>query len=336
MSLPPDQAEQSQSIDLTAVSPDQVVPFHVNPLDVRGRSVQLGPMLTSILERHAYPDAVSKLLGEVIVLGVLLGTSLKFDGRFTIQTQTDGPVSLLVVDFKTPGSIRAYASFDQEALDTAILGAATSPEELLGRGILAMTIDQGSHTQRYQGIVQLDGSSLEDVAQAYFRQSEQIPTHVRLAVSEFLTPAQDGEGSTRSWRAGGVLAQFLPESADSMTTRDIPGGDAPEGAVAPVSEERDDLWTETRALLETVSDNELTDPEISSAVLLYRLFHEHGVRVHDGPMVEDKCSCSKEKVISAVKTLSEEELSESWANGKLESNCEYCAEIYIIEKTDLD
>lgn len=201
---------QSGALNYTPAGDDTIVPFHVAPLEVRGRSVQLGPMLNAILDRHAYPDPVSKLLGEVIVLTVLLGTSLKFDGRFTVQTQTDGPVSLLVVDFKTPDAVRAYASFDEQRLTDAMASGETGSEQLLGNGILAMTIDQGEHTQRYQGIVQLNGTSLEEVAQAYFRQSEQIPTHMRLAVSEFLKPSGSGEGSSRQWRGGGVLVQFLP------------------------------------------------------------------------------------------------------------------------------
>jgi len=266
---------------------------------------------------------------------VLLGTSLKFDGSFTIQTQTDGPVSLLVVDFKTPDAVRAYASFDEERLSEATAAGKTASAELLGKGILAMTIDQGAHTQRYQGIVQLDGSSLEEVAQAYFRQSEQIPTHMRMAVSEFLTPAGTGEGSSRQWRGGGVMVQFLPESAERITVRDIPGGDAPDGFDASVNDERDDLWVEARSLVETVSDDELTDPEIGAEVLLFRLFHEHGVFLHEGPEVRDKCSCSKEKIINVLKSLKPDELEESWEGDTIASNCEFCSTRYLISRSDL-
>ncbi len=321
---------------LLAAGDDRIVPFQVAPLDVRGRAVQLGPMLTKILERHKYPDEVSKLLGEVIVLTVLLGTSLKFDGRFTVQTQTDGPVSLLVVDFKTPGSVRAYASFDAEQLDQARNTNAVSPAELLGKGILAMTIDQGGYTQRYQGIVELDGASLEEVARSYFRQSEQIPTHLRLAVSEYLTPAENGKGSLREWRAGGVMVQFLPEQLERITIRDLPGGDIPVDTDIGVSEERDDLWLEAYALVDTIADDELTDPDIGSEVLLYRLFHEHGVHIHDGPHVEDNCSCTKEKIIGVLKTLADEELQESWEDDVITSNCEFCSTEYVITRDDLE
>jgi len=322
--------------EMPAAGDDRIVPFHVAPLEVRGRAIQLDPMLTAILGRHSYPDMVSKLLGEVIVLTALLGTSLKFDGRFTVQTQTDGPVSLLVVDFKTPGSVRAYASFDEARLEEARNTNAMSPEELLGKGILAMTIDQGNHMQRYQGIVQLDGSSLEEVAQAYFRQSEQIPTHVRLAVAEHIVPGDDGSGSKRNWRAGGLLVQFLPESDERLTVRDIPGGDAPEGIDVSVNEERDDLWLEARALVETVSDDELTDPAIGSEILLYRLFNEHGVHIFEGPEVLDQCSCNREKIIGVLKTLSDEELEDSWENGSIVSNCEFCSASYTIEKSEFE
>jgi len=316
---------------------DKLVPFHVAPLDVRGRAVQLGPMLTTILARHEYPDEVSKLLGEVIVLSVLLGTSLKFDGRFTVQTQTNGPVNLLVVDFKTPDNVRAYAGFDDERLAAAIAAGKTSPEELLGDGILAMTIDQGGHTQRYQGIVELNGTCLEEVAQGYFRQSEQIPTHLRMAVSQFLTPNENGSGSSMSWRAGGVMVQFLPESPEELTVRDIPGGDNPADdlAYAEVTDERSDRWVEARALVATISDDELTDPQIGSQNLLFRLFHEHGVHLYDGPLVRDKCSCTRQKIVDVLKTLSPEELEESWQEDRISSNCEFCAAAYTITRSEL-
>ena len=140
---------------------DAVVPFAVEALDARGRAVQLGAMLDSILARHDYPEPVARLLAEMIVLTVLLGTSLKFEGKFIAQTQTDGPVDLLVVDFTTPSSVRAYARFDAERVDAAVAAGATDPEALLGQGTMALTVDQGGHSQRYQGIVALDGASLE-------------------------------------------------------------------------------------------------------------------------------------------------------------------------------
>lgn len=314
---------------------DRVVPFHVTDLEVRGRAVHLGKMVDTILDRHNYPTPVSKLLGEVIVLTVLLGTSLKFDGKFIIQTQSNGPVSLLVVDFTSPDAVRAYASYDEEMLKVAIEKGETSSEQLLGTGTLAMTVDQGGVTQRYQGIVALDGKSLEEVAHAYFLQSEQIPTQIRLAVAETLTPSQKGEGSKHGWRAGGVLVQFLPDLQDKQTARDISGGDAPKGAKEHVFEDRDDAWAEARAMVETVSDIELTDPDVGSKNLLYRLFHERGVHVFEGPKVADKCSCSKERVITAIKSMSQEDIEEAMKDGKIETNCQFCSTSYAIGPNDL-
>jgi len=146
---------------------DHVVPFEVGPLDVRGRTVQLGPMLDAILGRHDYPEPVARLLAEACVLTVLLGTSLKFEGKFILQTRTDGPVDMLVADFSTPSALRAYARFDADRLEALVAAGETSQQTLLGSGVLALTIDQGAHTQRYQGIVQLDGETLEDAARTW-------------------------------------------------------------------------------------------------------------------------------------------------------------------------
>lgn len=332
-----------QNLDAAAMQniggEDQVVPFHVTELEVRGRAIQLGGMVDKILSRHNYPDPVSKLLGEVVVLTVLLGTSLKFDGKFTVQTQTNGPVSLLVVDFSTPDAIKAYAGFDKALLQTAISKGETSSEQLLGKGTLAMTVDQGGVTQRYQGIVELDGKSLEEVAQAYFRQSEQIPTHVRLVVAETLTPEDAGSGSKRGWRAGGVLVQFLPQAEGKRTVRDISGGDVPENISEDIKgqshEDRDDAWREAKALIETVSDVELTDAEIGTKKLLFRLFHERGVHVFEGPQVTEKCNCSKERVVIAIKSMSQEDIAEAMKDGNIETNCQFCNTTYAVVPSDL-
>ena len=210
------------SADYQLVGDDVVVPFAVDPLDVRGRVIQAGPLLDTILKRHDYPQDVGFLLGELVVLTIILGSSLKFEGNFILQTQSDGPVSLAVVDFSTPGSVRAYARFDEQALESAISEDRTSPRELLGNGVMALTIDQGPEMQRYQGVVALDGITLEEVAHQYFRQSEQIPTRVRLAVAQVMrAPEGDGPVET-SWRAGGLITQFLPESAERIMVRDLP------------------------------------------------------------------------------------------------------------------
>jgi molecular chaperone Hsp33 len=304
---------------------DAVLPFEVEALDVRGRTIQMGAALDAILARHAYPDSVSKLLGEALVLAVLLGSSLKFDGKFTLQTETDGAVDMLVVDYRTNGGVRAYARFDAGRVAAADELGTSAPAALLGKGVLAMTVDQGVHMNRYQGIVPLEGDSLEEVAHAYFRQSEQIPTRVRLAVAEFHT--REGGAMHRSWRAGGLLVQFLPKAPERVRPIDLPGGDVPEGTEVEEREE-DDAWVEAQSLVHTIEDHELTDPAVSSERLLYRLFHERGVRVFRATSIADRCSCSRDKVSGILRTFSADEIAESTKDGKIVVTCEFCGKIY--------
>ncbi len=311
---------------------DAVIPFSVAPLDIRGRVVRLGPLLDDILHRHNYPEPVSSLLAEVITLTVLLGTSLKFDGKFIVQTETDGPVKLLVVDFRTPDNLRAYASFDEEMLNQAIDAGKTDAVSLMGNGILAMTIDQGAHTQRYQGIVKLENSTLEEVARQYFRQSEQIPTEVRLSVAQSLTRTNN-DHPTHGWQAGGILVQFLPDSSERMKLGDLPGGDEPDSATQHEFTE-DNAWTEARSLMATLSDVELVDRETAPRRLLFRLFNEHGVRVFDPTVVRDICSCSEKTIRSVLSNFSAAELADSTVNGNIEVKCEFCSMAYQFDSKE--
>src|SRR3982075_3093770 len=184
---------------------DTILPFQVEALDLRGRVVRFGPAIDTILSRHNYPAPVAKLRGEAIVRTVLLGSTLKFEGRFILQTQSDGPVRMLVIDYATPDKVRACARFDAERVAAAIASGNAGGGALLGRGHLAMTIDQGPDTARYQGIVALQGKDLEHAAHEYFLRSEQIPTRVRLAVGEEVVVGADG--ARQHWRAGGLLLQ---------------------------------------------------------------------------------------------------------------------------------
>src|SRR2546430_3825171 len=239
---------------------DAVLPFEVAELDLRGRLTRLGPALDDILTKHDYPAPVGKLLGEAIVLATLLGTALKFDGRFILQTQTDGPVSFLIVDFQAPDRLRAYARFDKRRLKDG-----QDSGQLLGKGHLAMTIDQGADMSRYQGLVALEGGNLEDAAHEYFLRSEQIPTRVRLAVGE---EWRGGDGPRHRWRAGGMLMQFLPKAPERARQADLHPGDAPEGSVAHTVAE-DDAGIERQSLISTGEQIQLIDPDLSGERLLY-------------------------------------------------------------------
>src|SRR5271163_1309517 len=298
---------------------DAALPFEVASLDLRGRLTRLGPTLDEVLTKHAYPPAVGKLLGEAIVLTTLLGSTLKFDGRFILQTQTDGPVSFLIVDFQAPDRLRAYARFDKKRLkDGQDSGA------LLGKGHLAMTIDQGADMSRYQGLVALEGGNLEDAAHEYFLRSEQIPTRVRLAVGE---EWRGGEGGKHHWRAGGMLLQFLPKSPERARQADLHPGDAPEGTLTHTVAE-DDAWVEAQSLIGTVEDVELIDPDLSGERLLYRLFHERGVRVFAPLSLRAQCSCSRDAVSAMLKSFAPGDRADMVKDGKVIVTCEFCSSVY--------
>jgi molecular chaperone Hsp33 len=312
---------------------DTVLPFQVEALDLRGRVVRFGPAIDSILSRHDYPGPVAKLLGEAIVLTVLLGSTLKFEGRFILQTQSDGPVRMLVIDYTTPGKVRACARFDGRRVAAAVAEGAADPGALLGRGHLAMTIDQGPETARYQGIVALEGNDLEHAAHEYFLRSEQIPTRVRLAVAEELRAGE--HGASHRWRAGGLLVQFLPQSPERARQPDLDPGDVPEGIEVEAMAE-DDAWIEGRSLVATVEDLELLDPEVSAEQLLYRLFHERGVRVFRAKDLHAQCSCSREGVERMLRSFSQDDRDHMVENGKITVTCEFCNSTYAFQPGDID
>jgi len=312
---------------------DTVMPFEVAALDLRGRVVRLGPVVDQILNAHAYPAPVAKLLGEVVVLTIMLGSALKIDGRFILQTQTDGPVRMLVVDFTAPGRVRACARIDKDRVTAAIAAGNADAGALLGHGHLAMTIDQGPDMNRYQGLVALEGGSLEDAAHEYFHRSEQIPTRVRLAVAEELRAGQGG--ASHRWRAGGILLQFLPKTPDRARVADLDPGDAPEGT-EPHTLPEDDAWVQGRALIETVEDVELIDPEVSSERLVYRLFHEPGVRVFRGSAVHAACSCSRDSVEGMLKSFSQDDRDHMVEAGKISVTCEFCSATYVFAPGEVE
>jgi molecular chaperone Hsp33 len=309
---------------------DLVLPFAVEALDVRGRVIRLGPALDTILARHAYPDPVARVLGEAATLTALLGASLKFQGRFQLQTKTDGPIEMIVVDFDAPDRLRATARFDAEAV--AAIEAPTTAA-LIGSGYLAMTIDQGTDQSRYQGVVALDSMDFEAAAHQYFRQSEQIPTRVRLAVAEQV------ESGRRVYRSGGLMIQFLPTSPERVRQADFSPGDIPEGHpsldLAPAAE--DDAWIEARTLVDTIEDHELIDPSIASERLLYRLFHERGVRVFEGQHVREACRCSHERIMNMMRRFTREDRRDMVGpNGRIGITCEFCSRFYDLAPEEVE
>ncbi|CAA7619777.1 33 kDa chaperonin [Candidatus Terasakiella magnetica] len=288
--------------DLTALT-DQVVSFSVGGGAVRGRLCRLGPALDTILASHAYPQPVAALLAEISALASVLAASLKFEGVFTLQVQGDGPVSLVVADVTSAGHLRAYARFDAARLDGVAVEHRASVSRLLGKGYLAFTVDQGPDTERYQGIVELTGETLEECARTYFTQSEQLETALEAAV----LPPANGSG----WRASAVMIQRMPANA----------------ANAPIlmAEDAEEGWRRAGILLGSVTAGEMLDPDLPPERLLYRLYHAEQLQCFEAKGLKAQCRCSRDKVVGTLKSLPPADLAglENEA-GLIVVTCEFC------------
>jgi len=290
--------------DTSAPRDDLVAPFQIEGEPVRGRVVRLGPAVDQILSAHAYPEPVANLLGEACALAALVGSNLKFEGRLIVQAQGAGPVRYVVCDYDTTGALRGYCRYDPDEVAAATAGyARPGARTLLGDGVFIMTVDQGPDMDRYQGVTAIEGETLALCAEQYFAQSEQTPTRIRLAVGQ----ADTGEGP--HWRAGGLLIQYI-------------AGDDARGST-------EEAWTRTQALFETTGEDELIDPTISVETLLFRLFHEDGVRVFEDRPLRAFCRCSQDRIESVLASFGEAERAEMVeADGKIRVTCEYCSTVY--------
>jgi molecular chaperone Hsp33 len=298
---------------------DSILPFQLGTANARGRAIRASTAVDTILSQHAYPEPVSALLGEAIVLTALLGSTIKTRGKFILQTNSDGPVSMLVVQYNASGDVRGYVSFDADKIEALQTGnTRRAAGELLGTGHLAMTIDPGTGMERYQGVVALEGGSLADAADLYFRQSEQLPTFIRLAVARAFTGGGNGIKGNWSWRAGGILVQKLTDEG---------GVDSPPDDFADDDEIED--WTRAHMLAATVQDHELLDVE--SGELLYRLFHEEEVRVFDTMPVQARCSCSRERIEEVLSGFDADDIAGMAENGEITVKCEFCNQYYSFE-----
>ena len=292
--------------DLPTHPDDLVAAFQIEGQPVRGRIARLG-LVDDILKRHDYPEPVANLLGEACALAALVGASLKFEGRLIVQAQGDGPVAYVVADYDTAGALRGYCRFDADRVAEASAGfVRPCARTLLGEGVFVMTVDPGSGRDRYQGITPIEGETLALCAEQYFAQSEQTPTRVRLAVAQLQTD------TGFAWRAGGLLLQNIAEDEARGSTRDV--------------------WERAEALFETLGEDELVDPTVSPRTLLWRLFHEDGVRVFEPKPLKAFCRCSSERILAVLDSFSPEERREMVEpDGKIHVTCEYCSRTYEAE-----
>lgn len=289
---------------------DAILPFQIERTAVRGRTIRLGAAIDRILSAHRFEEPVAVLVGEAAALVAMMGSALKFDGRLLLQAKGDGPVSMLVADYAAGGALRATATL------SGAPGGADGLKHLLGAGHLALTIDQGPDMERYQGVTPIEGESLAEAAAAYFMRSEQIPTAVRLAVGRFERP-----GAPPVWRAGGVLAQYVPAE----------GGAGARGEAAPLNAEDEETWAAAAAHLMTARDDELLDPALAPEELLWRLYHEDGVRVFEPKAVRAECGCGADKIAAVLRRYSREDLALMLEGGAIRVSCEFCRREYLFD-----
>jgi len=285
---------------------DHVSVFQLDATPVRGRAVHLGKALDEALGKDRYPPAVARLLGEAMMIGAIVARALKFEGRLVVQCHgtNEGAVSLLMADCTTDGHIRGYARWDKDQLKMIQLDNRNPDAQvLLGKGTFSMTIDQGPDMDQYQGIAAIEGGSLAGCAEHYFRQSEQVPTRIHLACGQVQEPGEDPK-----WRGGGMMIQRV-------------ASDAARGSA-------DEAWDTAKALFETISDEELIDPDLSQNALLYRLFHETGVRLIETASIEAKCRCSRERLAETLKSFEPRALEDMAENGIITADCEFCGSSY--------
>ena len=295
------------------VPDDLVQTFQIEPFALRGRLVRLGPAIDSILTEHAYPAPVATMLGEAIALAVALAGALKYDGVFTLQTKGDGPIKMMVADVTTAGALRGYAQFDEARLDAGPTTLGSVPR-LLGAGYLALTVDQGEHTERYQGIVELQGSTLAECVHHYFRQSEQVEAALKVAVAR--VPDESG---IKRWRAGALMIQRLPREAYTLER-----------------ETEDDAWRRAAIFMSSSTSAELIDPALAPERLLFRLFHEDGVRAYPPHPLMAKCRCSRERVENVLRALKPDEIADMKVDDKITVTCEFCSAVYDFDDEALD
>lgn len=295
---------------------DKCISFNLDNNAFRGRIVRMDNVLKDVFSNWVYPDNIAAAVAETTSLGVLLASLMKFDGLFTLQIQGDGPLSVLVTDVTSAGKVRSCAKYDAQKIEAAQALRKTEGEieptpHWLGHGNLIFTIDQGKKTDLYQGVVDLQGKNLEECALRYFKYSEQIDTHLHLYVQK----TDDG------WKSAGILIQKMP----------MIGGKEDENT----AENQDELWNEDKILMDSFKPEEIFDADLPLEDVLFRLFHEHQVRVVKENEYSFGCRCSREKLLNTLSAMKEDDINHMVENGKITATCNFCGQTYVFDKSEL-
>lgn len=294
---------------------DKCIYFNVDNNAFRGRIIRMKHTLDDIFMRNSYPLNVSAAVAETSVLGALFASLLKYDGLFTLQIQCDGPISMLVTDVTSRGKVRSCAKYDLPEMQKAQVLRKTEGELeeapfWLGKGVLIFTVDQGENAEIYQGVVDLQGKTLADCAMRYFKNSEQIDTYLRLFKKQ----------TAHGWEVAAVLLQKMPTNGGNNTANE---------------EKIGELWNENKILLDSLKDGEIFSENLTEGEILYRLFHEHQVRVIKESKYFFGCRCNREKLLNTLSAMSEDDINEMVENGKITATCGFCGEKYYFEKSEV-
>ncbi|WP_170525545.1 Hsp33 family molecular chaperone HslO [Ruegeria arenilitoris] len=304
---------------------DTVLPFQLDVSDMRGRVARLDGVLDGILKQHNYPAQVEALVAEMALLTALIGQTVALRWKLSLQVQSKGPVRMIATDYYAPreegqpAQIRAYASFDRDRLTEG------APFDQVGEGYFAILIDQGKGTQPYQGITPLAGGSLSACAEAYFAQSEQLPTRFSLSFGRSTEP-----GVGERWRAGGIMLQHMPKASPFVASGEGTGEVLTAADLVDGQEEEN--WGRVNILLDTVEDLEMIGPSVAPTDLLVRLFHEEQPRVYEAQSVQFGCTCSEERVRQSLSIYSAQDIEKMTTDeGTVTADCQFCGAHYVLD-----
>lgn len=281
----------------TVLVEDVLHRFLLERAGVRGALVRLGPAWREVAGRADYPVELQSLLGEALAASALLTANIKLDGELSVQLKSVGALRLLFAECTDQGRLRGLARWDAPLPEPLSLAS-------LPQAVMAITIGNVERGQRYQGLVELRAADLAGVLENYFVQSEQLPARFLLAAD--------------SQHAVGLMLQKLPDEGGRGAAQD------------------EDAWTRVMHLTATLGAAELlaTAPE----QLLYRLYHEESVRLFEPRPLTFGCSCSRERVAAMLRSLGREEVEATLAeqDGRIEVNCEFCAQRYEFDRIDAE
>ncbi len=299
---------------------DTILPFQLDLSDIRGRVARLDGVLGQVLSQHDYPAQVEAQVAEAAVLTALMGQAIKLRWKLSLQIRGDGPLRIVATDYYAPEAdgeparLRAWASFDPDRLDAEQPGFGQ-----IGNGYFAILMDQGEGSEPYSGITPIAGGSLSDCAEAYFSQSEQLPTRFKVSVGRSRLA-----GGAEGWRAGGVMLQHMPATGAAPGHKSILSGEVAED------------WTRANLHLDTVETLELIGPAVQPTELLVRLFHEDQPRVFDPQGLRFGCSCSEEKVRQSLSIYSARDIAHMTTHeGTVTADCQFCGAHYVFDPATL-